>query len=49
MALGALFYGQGDMRLQIGVAEGQLGMPIIGVALGVHLSLIVASTALRAI
>ena len=47
MALGAIFPRLGDMQLQMGIAEGQLGLSVIGAALGVQLSLLVASRVLR--
>ncbi len=49
MALGAIFPRLGDMQLQMGIAEGQLGMSVIGAALGVQVSLIFAGSVLRAI
>ena len=49
MALGAIFPRLGDMQLQMGIAEGQLGLSVIGAALGVQLSLLVASRVLRAV
>ena len=42
MALSAIFPRLGDMQLQMGIAEGQLGMSVIGAALGVQLSLLIA-------
>ena len=49
MALGAIFPRLGDMQLQMGIAEGQLGLSVIGAALGVQLSLLIASRVLRAV
>ena len=49
MALGAIFPRLGDMQVQMGIGEGQLGMSVIGAALGVQLSLLVASRVLRAV
>ena len=49
MALGAIFPRLGDMQLQMGIAEGQLGMSITGAAFGVQLSLLVAGRVLRAV
>ena len=47
MALGAIFPRLGDMQVQMGIGEGQLGMSVIGAALGVQLSLLVAGRVLR--
>jgi MFS family permease len=49
MALGAIFPRLGDMQVQMGIGEGQLGMSVIGAALGVQLSLLVAGRILRAV
>ena len=49
MALGAIFPRLGDMQVQMGIGEGQLGMSVIGAALGVQLSLLVAGRVLRAV
>ena len=42
MALGAIFPWLGDLQLQMVIAEGQLGMSVIGAALGVQLSFLIA-------
>lgn len=49
MALGGISPRLGDMQLQMGIAEGQLGMSVIGAALGVQLSLLIAGRVFRAV
>ncbi len=49
MALGAIFPRLGGMQLQMGIAEGQLGMSVIGAALGVQLSLFITGRVFRAV
>lgn len=42
-ALGTLFPRLGDLQLQMGLSEGQLGLALIGAPVGVQLSLLVAN------
>ena len=42
-ALGTLFPRMGDLQLQMGLSEGELGMSLVGAPIGVQLSLLVAN------
>ena len=42
-ALGTLFPRLGDLQLQMGLSQGELGLSLVGAPLGVQLSLLVAN------